>query len=57
MHTIAVIINAEVTKQTLIKIRNIIYIYMHKIEIILNINKDYINFKFHFSIKICNSYL
>lgn len=57
MHTIAVIINAGVTKQTLIKITNIIYIYMHKIEIILNINKDYINFKFHFSIKICNSYL
>lgn len=27
MHTIAVIINAGVTKQTLIKIRNIIYIY------------------------------
>lgn len=29
MHTIAVIFNAGVTKQTLIKIRNIIYIYIY----------------------------
>lgn len=28
-----------------------------KLNIILNINNDYVNFKFHFSIKIYNSYL